>query len=136
MSMEIFLPVDNPEQNDKVKKDAEEVEQQLHQGAPFPVVARQFSQHPTAATGGDMGWVNTGQLAPELDAALARMEVGAVSDPIRSTGGWYVLGLRERQEPLGTKIAKVPTGPTGPEGTLPLARLLLSDRPAAAQGPA
>jgi len=122
--LEIFLPVDNPEQNDKVKKDAEEVEHQLHQGAPFPVVARQFSQHPTAATGGDMGWVNTGQLAPELDSALAKMEVGAISDPIRSTGGWYVLGLRERQEPLGTKIAEVPTGPTGPAGTLPLARLL------------
>ncbi len=127
--LEIFLPVDNPEQNDKVKKDAEEVEHQLHQGAPFPVVARQFSQHPTAATGGDMGWVNSGQLAPELDAALAKMDVGAISDPIRSTGGWYVLGLRERQEPLGTKITDVPTGPTGPAGTLPLARLLFPTGP-------
>ena len=127
--LEIFLPVDNPEQNDKVKKDAEEVERQLHQGAPFPVVARQFSQHPTAATGGDMGWVNSGQLAPELEATLAKMDVGAISDPIRSTGGWYVLGLRERQEPLGTKIADVPTGPTGPAGTLPLARLLFPTGP-------
>jgi peptidyl-prolyl cis-trans isomerase SurA len=127
--LEIFLPVDTPEQNDKVKKDAEEVERQLHQGAPFPVVARQFSQHPTAATGGDMGWVNAGQLSPELDSALAKMDVGAVSDPIRSAGGWYVLGLRERQEPLGTKIAEVPTGPTGPAGTLPLARLLFPTGP-------
>ena len=50
--LEIFLPVDNPELDAKVKKDAEEVEKQLHQGAPFPVVARQFSQHPSAATGG------------------------------------------------------------------------------------
>jgi peptidyl-prolyl cis-trans isomerase SurA len=122
--LEIFLPVDNPEQDAKVKKDAQEVETQLHQGAPFPVVARQFSQHPSAATGGDMGWINDGQLAPELNAALSKMEVGAVSDPIRSTGGYYILGLRERQEPLGTKIADAPTGPTGPAGTLPLARLL------------
>jgi len=122
--LEIFLPVDNPEQDAKVKKDAQEVEAQLHQGAPFPVVARQFSQHPSAATGGDMGWINDGQLAPELNAALGKLEVGAVSDPIRSTGGYYVLGLRERQEPLGTKIADVPTGPTGPAGSLPLARLL------------
>ncbi len=122
--MEIFLPIDNPEQEAKVKKDAEEVETQLHQGAPFPVVARQFSQHPTAATGGDMGWINEGQLAAELNAALAKMEVGAISPPIRSTGGYYVLGLRERQEPLGTKISDAPTGPTGPAGTLPLARLL------------
>ena len=122
--MEIFLPVDNPEQDAKVKKDAEEVENQLHQGAPFPMVARQFSQHPSAATGGDMGWINEGQLAPELNVALGKMEVGAVSDPVRSTGGYYILGLRERQEPLGTKIADAPTGPTGPAGTLPLARLL------------
>jgi peptidyl-prolyl cis-trans isomerase SurA len=130
--LEIFLPVENPEQNEKVKKDAEEVERQLHQGAPFPVVARQFSQHPTAATGGDMGWVSDGQLASELNTALSKMEVGAISDPIRSAGGWYILGLRERQEAMGTKIEQVPTGPTGPAGTLPLARLLF---PADPRGP-
>jgi peptidyl-prolyl cis-trans isomerase SurA len=129
--LEIFLPVDNPEQDAKVKKDAEEVEAQLHQGAPFPVVARQFSQHPSAATGGDMGWINEGQLAPELNAVLAKLEVGAVSGPIRSTGGYYILGLRERQEPMGTKIDEVPTGPTGPAGTLPLARLLFPVDPRA-----
>jgi peptidyl-prolyl cis-trans isomerase SurA len=129
--LEIFLPVDSPEQNEKVKKDAEEVERQLHQGAPFPVVARQFSQHPTAATGGDMGWVSDGQLASELNTALSKMEVGAISDPIRSAGGWYIVALRERQEPMGTKIAQVPTGPTGPAGTLPLARLLFPADPRA-----
>jgi peptidyl-prolyl cis-trans isomerase SurA len=129
--LEIFLPVDNPELDAKVKKDAQEVENQLHQGAPFPVVARQFSQHPSAATGGDMGWINEGQLAPELNAALAKLDVGAVSNPIRSTGGYYIIALRERQEPLGTKIDQVPTGPTGPAGTLPLARLLFPADPRA-----
>lgn len=127
--MEIFLPVDNPDQDAKVKKDADEVERQLRAGGNFQMVARQFSQHPTAATGGDMGWVNAGQLAPELDAALSKMDAGTLSEPIRSTGGWYVLYLRERQEPMGTKIATVPTGPTGPEGTLPLARLLFPTGP-------
>jgi len=122
--MEIFLPVDNPEHDAQVKKDAQEVENQLRQGAPFAVVARQFSQHPSAATGGDMGWVSEGELAPELNAALAKLAVGEISTAIRSTGGYYVIALRERQEPLGTKIDAVPTGPTGPAGTLPLARLL------------
>ena len=127
--MEVFLPVDNPELDAKVKKDSEEVLTQLRQGAPFPVVARQFSQHPSAATGGDMGWINEGQLAPELNTALAKMEVGAISEPIRSTGGYYIIALRERQEPLGTKIDAAPTGPTGPAGTLPLARLLFPADP-------
>jgi peptidyl-prolyl cis-trans isomerase SurA len=127
--MEIFVPVDNPEQDAKVKKDAEEIVNQLHQGAPFAMVARQFSQHPTAATGGDIGWVYDGQLAPELNKEVAKMEVGQITPPIRSTGGYYVLALRERQEPLGTKVAAAPTGPTGPAGTLPLARLLLPINP-------
>lgn len=122
--MEIFLPVDNPELDAKVKKDAEDVQNQLRQGASFGMVARQFSQHPSAATGGDMGWINDGQLAPELNAVLAKMEVGSISDPIRSTGGYYVLALRERQEPLGTKIEEAPIGVTNPAGTLHLARLL------------
>jgi peptidyl-prolyl cis-trans isomerase SurA len=128
---EIFLPVDNPEMNEKVRKDAQEIEDQLHQGAPFQLVARQFSQHPTAASGGDIGWVYLGQLAPELNQALAKMQTGEISAPIRSTGGWYILDLRERQEPLGTKIATVNTTPTGPDSVLPLARLLLPMPPTA-----
>lgn len=132
--LEIFLPVDNPEHDAKVKKDAEDIINQLHQGAPFSVVARQFSQHPTAATGGDIGWVFDGQLAPELNTAVSKLAVGQVSDPIRSTGGYYVLALRERQEPMGTKIEAAPTH-TGPEGTLPLARLLfpVGPKPAKAE---
>ncbi len=66
-------------------------------------MARQFSQSPTAAAGGDLGWVYEGQLPGELDNALQPMEVGQVSTaPIRSTGGYYILGLRERQEGIGT----------------------------------
>ena len=36
---------------------AEHLIAQLQNGAPFPTVARQFSQSPTAAAGGDLGWV-------------------------------------------------------------------------------
>ena len=104
--LEIFLPVDNPEQDAKVKKDAEEVETSCTRARPSRWWRASSASIPSAATGGDMGWVNDGQLAPELNAALAKMEVGAITDPIRSTGGYYVLALRERQEPLGTKIVR------------------------------
>lgn len=128
---EIFLPVENPDQNERVRKDAQEIEAQLRQGAPFQLVARQFSQHPTAASGGDIGWVYLGQMAPELNAALAKMETGDTSAPIRSTGGWYILRLQERQEPLGTKIENADVKPVGPDTVLPLARLLLPMPPGA-----
>ena len=89
--LEIFLPVDNPEQDAKVRKDVEEILDQMKKGAPFPVIARQFSQHPTAASGGDMGWIIEGQLAPELNEALAKMQPGSISPPIRAAARWATL---------------------------------------------
>ena len=121
---ELFLPVDNPEQADKVKKDMDELETQLRMGAPFAAVARQFSQNPTAAQGGDLGWVSPGQLPPELDKVLLTMNTGQVSPPIRAAGGYYILAVRAREEPEGTKLPKQ-TKPKYPPGVLPLARVLL-----------
>ncbi len=130
---EIFLPVDNSDQDAKVQKDAENLETQMKQGAQFQTLAREFSQSPTAAQGGDLGWVHEGQLAPELSAQLAKMKIGEVSAPVRSVGGYYILALRNRQEPLGTKIEPVKTGPVDASGTLKLARLLLPLPPSATQ---
>jgi peptidyl-prolyl cis-trans isomerase SurA len=115
-------------------KSATDLESQLQNGAPFPSIARQFSQSPSAAEGGDIGWVHDGQLAPELNNALQKLPVGGVSPPIRSIGGYYILGLRDRQEPVGTKIVDPATlqKPEKP-GYLPLARLLLPLPPKAPQ---
>ena len=122
---EIFITVDNPDKDAEARKDAENVEEQLKSGGNFATVAHQFSQSPSAAAGGDIGWVYEGQLAPELNAALKKMKVHTVSPPIRSIGGYYILALRARQEPIGTKIAKHKEITVDPDTTLPLARLLL-----------
>jgi len=123
---EIFIPVENADQSDKALKAANDLETQIQSGAPFGSIARQFSQSPSAAEGGDIGWVHDGQLAPELNSALQKLQVGGISPPIRSIGGYYILGLRDRQEPVGTKIVD-PATQQKPEkpGYLPLARLLL-----------
>ena len=122
---EIFLPVDNPDQDAEVLKNAQNIVGQIQAGAAFGAVAHQFSQNPAAAQGGAIGWVHEGQLAPELNAALMQMKPGELSSPIRSAGGYYILNLQARQEPLGTKIANVSATATNPDGTLPLSRLLL-----------
>jgi peptidyl-prolyl cis-trans isomerase SurA len=122
---EIFLAVDNPDQDEKVHKDAQSLETQITAGAPFASIARQFSQSPSAAEGGDIGLVYDGQLAPELSAALAKMKTGDLSPPVRSTGGYYILSLRQRLEPAGTKIEDSSDQPKTLPSALPLARLLL-----------
>ena len=121
---EIFLAVDKSDQDAKVLKDAQALYEQLQAGAPFKSVARQFSQSPTAAQDGEIGVVYDGQLDAALNAALAKMKRGDISPPIRSTGGYYILALEDRQEPLGTKIAEAPAT-VAPGATLKLGRLLL-----------
>jgi peptidyl-prolyl cis-trans isomerase SurA len=121
---EIFEAVDSPEQDAKVQKDMSDLDNQIQAGAPFSSVARQFSQNPTAAQGGDLGWVQEGQIPTELMNRLKTMNVGDVSEPIRAAGGYYIIALHDRQEPVGTKIAEAPQAPATPAGTLPLVRVL------------
>ncbi len=122
---EIFEAVDSPEQDPQVLKNMQGLLQQIRAGAPFEAVARQFSQNPTAAQGGELGIVQEGQLVPELDAAIHKMRPGEVSEPIKATGGYYLVLLRARIEAIGTKIPEAPQQPQGDPGTLPLARILL-----------
>jgi len=121
---EIFEAVDSPEQDPQIFKNMQGLEQQIRQGAPFYAVARQFSQNPTAAQGGDLGEVQDGQLLPELNEVLLKMHTGEVSDPIKASGGYYLLFLRERLEPANSKLPDVPAANANPD-SLPLARVLL-----------
>jgi peptidyl-prolyl cis-trans isomerase SurA len=122
---EIFLAVDSPEQDATVLKSANDLFAQMQNGAPFPQIARQFSQSPTAAAGGDLGWVNDGQLSAELNEAIRKINVGSVTPPIRAAGGYYILALRDREEGANAKLPEpVQPKPARP-GYLPIARLLL-----------
>lgn len=94
---EIFLAVDNPKDEDQVKQVGENLVAQIRKGASFAAVARQFSQGPGATQGGDIGWIEQGQLSPELNRALAAAAPGEISDPIRTSNGFHILGVREKR---------------------------------------
>jgi len=92
---EIFLALDGPAQEDEVRAAADGIVAQLRAGASFSGLARQFSQSSSAATGGDIGRVRSGQLDPRLEAALEALAPGGFSVPVRLDNGFYILLLRE-----------------------------------------
>lgn len=94
---EIFLAIDNPTQEPEVKKLADRLVEQIQSGVKFDAVARQFSQSPTAAVGGDLGWVTASELPPALSEALNKMTPGQMSYPIHTSNGYYLLYLIERR---------------------------------------
>jgi len=101
---EILLAIDNPTQEPEVKALADKLIQQIRAGAQFPAVAQQFSQSPSAATGGDIGWVTPNQFGPPLDEAISKMKPGEMSYPIRTTAGYYILYLLDRRTPGQTSV--------------------------------
>ena len=124
---EIFIAVDRPEDETMVAASAKQIADQLKQGAPFATVASQFSQSPSAADGGDIGWVVQGQLSEELDGALSELKPGETSGAVRAEGGYYVVALRDRREPIGFVVEETAASASGfdPERELPLDRLLV-----------
>jgi peptidyl-prolyl cis-trans isomerase SurA len=122
---EIYLGVDRSEDDVSVRASAEQFAQQIMQGVSFAIVAGQFSQSPSAADGGDIGWVTQGELAEELDTALSPLKPGQIAGPIRAEGGYHILLLRDRREPAGTNVADAPAPPADPNAPLPLDRFLI-----------
>lgn len=84
-------------------KDAEEDKAQLNKltelkgkitaGEGFNDLARAYSDDKSAAAGGNLGWFGSGELNPQLEDALDKMQPGQVSEPIRTPLGWYLVKL-------------------------------------------
>lgn len=95
---EIFLPAETPTELAEMEQGALRLIEQMQRGAPFPLVARQFSQAASAAAGGDLGWIAAPELAPELQPVAERLQRGQVSMPIRTPTGIYIIAMRDRRE--------------------------------------
>lgn len=74
-----------------------EIKAKIEQGADFAAVAREFSNDPTAPSGGDMGYVHDGMLGGQAEDALQTLLVGELSEPVRTLEGEALFRLDGRQ---------------------------------------
>ncbi len=95
---EIFIPVDDPANTADAQRFTETVISQLRAGAPFQVVAAQFSQSQSALEGGDEGWLQQNQLDPAVGRLVQEMPVGAISNPVKVPGGFSIVQMRAKRE--------------------------------------
>ena len=96
---QIFLAVPDAQSLETVRKQAAELSKKAQSTpADFAALATQFSQdRQTAEHGGDTGLQPLQQLVPEVRGAVAKLKVGAVSDPVQSSAGFHVIKLTEQQ---------------------------------------
>ncbi|MEM9234024.1 MAG: peptidylprolyl isomerase [Pseudomonadota bacterium] len=92
---EICLPVSAPSEQEQMYNIGMQMIDQMRQGAPFRALAQQYSACPSAARGGDLGWLKASDLDPDLAAVVTRLGAGNVSRPVPQQGMLKMLAVRQ-----------------------------------------
>jgi peptidyl-prolyl cis-trans isomerase SurA len=84
-----------PEELPALQKTAEEVLSQAKAGQNFADLAKKYSEDATAQNGGDAGFFERGNMAPEIESIAYAMKKNQVSDIIKTKYGLLILKLLE-----------------------------------------
>ena len=103
---EIFIGFENESEEKDAKELTERLTEQLKNEIAFEPVAQQFSQAPSSGQGGFIGWVSEGQLDPDIISNIKNLEVGSVSNPIKTINGYYIIKLNGKSEEGGKNPMK------------------------------
>lgn len=90
--LEIFIKKENA-------TGIEQLVEKLREDSRFELYAARFSEAPSAANGGNLGWINSGKMLSALEMRLSKMSPGEVSDAILIGNGYYILKLLQVFDP-------------------------------------
>jgi len=99
---------------DEARARAEEVRDKAGmEGADFAALAEEYSDGPTATSGGSLGYFGKGQMTGAFEDAAFAMESGEISDVVETEFGYHVIKVtdhkKERTIPLEEVREKVVT---------------------------
>lgn len=78
--------------------DAQAALSRIKKGESFDKVAKSVSLAPNKVQGGAVGWVQAGQVSPQIAAVLVNLAKGQVSQsPIQMQQGWYLIKLEDKR---------------------------------------
>ena len=107
----MLIPVDaagGAGAEEAARKKAEEIRKELDGGKDFAQLARQFSQDAvTASKGGDLGYVERGQMVPGFDEAAFSLKPCELSAPVRTVKGYHIIKVEEVQQALTQPLEAV-----------------------------
>jgi len=85
------------------RQTAEDLSERAQAGEDFATLAIENSQDSgSAASGGDLGWVESGVMVKAFENAMYELSMEApVSEPVQTGFGWHVIQLKELREATG-----------------------------------
>jgi peptidyl-prolyl cis-trans isomerase D len=99
----ILLQVNASRSEEAATKELAAIKDRIGQGERFEDLARKLSEDPgSSKSGGDLGFISQGALAPEFEKAAWALGINEVSDPVRTAEGVHlikVVAIRGDQYP-------------------------------------
>ena len=90
------VPPDAPESEEANAKDrALAILKRVREGEDFAILAKEYSQDPTASKGGGLGYFERGQLAKPLEELAFTLKTGEIGGPVRTPSGWHIVKVEE-----------------------------------------
>ena len=94
----VIKPEISEEQKDKLRDKLNSFRERVYKGEDFKMLATLYSDDPGSATiGGELGFVNRGDLVPEFERAAFRLKEGEISEVVESQFGFHIVQLIERR---------------------------------------
>jgi peptidyl-prolyl cis-trans isomerase SurA len=85
----------------------EQLKQRLEGGDDFADLARSHSDDQgSSLKGGDLGWISKGDVVPEFQEQITRLQAGQISEPFRTPFGWHLVQVLERRQHDSTQEVK------------------------------
>ena len=92
-SSHILIAIDEDTTDEQAAELIKEIQSKL-EGETFEELAKQYSDDPgSAAQGGDLGWAETGLFVPEFESALFSMNVGDISEAVKTDFGYHLIRM-------------------------------------------
>jgi peptidyl-prolyl cis-trans isomerase C len=67
------------------------LQEEIKAGGDFVALAKKYSTCPSGKRGGDLGVFGRGQMVKEFEQAAFALEVGQMSDPVKTQFGYHLI---------------------------------------------
>lgn len=104
---------ENFKDRNKALEKIKTVKKKLDQGGDFDELAAQYSEGPSAKSGGDLGYFGKGQMVPEFEKAAFALPVGGISDVVETEFGYHIIRVEEKKAPRKLRYQDIKTDLAG-----------------------
>ena len=81
----------------ETEEEAQDILEQLKAGGDFSEIAKEKSTGPSAAQGGDLGYLIKGTIVPEIEDVVFALELEVLSEVVKTDFGFHILKITEKK---------------------------------------